>query len=125
MRYRLQAMGSVSQIRLLLRRLRDSPGFTVISVFTLAIGIAANIAIFTVVNAVLLRPLPVPDSDRLVILRHAAPALAQLEELESDALYFLYVNARRRRLVHWVAGKLYRDGEPTARDVGVRHAVLL
>ena len=96
MRYRLQAMGSVSQIRLLLRRLRDSPGFTVISVFTLAIGIAANIAIFTVVNAVLLRPLPVPDSDRLVILRHAAPALAQLEELPmSDALYFLYVNESR------------------------------
>ena len=79
MRYRLQAMGSVSQFRLLLRRLRDSPGFTVISVFTLAISIAANIAIFTVVNAVLLRPLPVPDSDRLVILRHAAPALTQLK----------------------------------------------
>jgi predicted permease len=60
-------------LRFGVRMLIKHPGVTAITVFTLALGIGANVTIFSVVNAVLLRPLPYPDSDRLVFLWSEVP----------------------------------------------------
>src|SRR6185369_15465907 len=74
-------------LRYALRMLAKKPGFTIVAVVTLALGIGANSAIFSVVNGLLLRPLPYQDSDRLAIIWTHSPGANVEQDWPSPGQY--------------------------------------
>jgi predicted permease len=82
--------GFLQDMRYAARGLRKTPAFTLVVVLTLALGIGATTAMFSVVNGVLLRPLPYPHQDRIVELVHEAPGIGPGELFASPAMYFAY-----------------------------------
>jgi predicted permease len=78
----------IQDLRYAVRGLTRTPAFCAAAILSLALGISANTAIFSVVNAVLLRPLPYPDAERLVILWNRSPGIGIAEDWFSTAQYF-------------------------------------
>ena len=94
-----------------LRGLRRNPTFAAVTLATLAIGIGANTAIFTVVNSVLLRPLAYPSPEDLVAVWHTAPGASGMSNLSGDlrlspSMYFTYAeqNGTFQSFGVWFAG---------------------
>ncbi|MGA8598339.1 MAG: ABC transporter permease [Bryobacteraceae bacterium] len=85
----------VSDVRYAARRLRHNPGFTVVCVLTLAIAIGANSAIFSVLNGILLKPLPYREADGLIELHHTAPGVNFPDVVSAPFLYFTYREQQR------------------------------
>jgi predicted permease len=82
-------------LRYFVRRLMRSPLFTCVTLATLAIGIGANTAIFSVLEGVLLKPLPYPDAERLIAVDHTAPGVSLERAGAAPFLYFTYREANR------------------------------
>jgi predicted permease len=95
-----------TDVRYAARRLCGKPGFSIISVLTLALGIGATTSIFSVVESVLWKPLPYTHSERLVTLGHSAPGLHYDELNLSASLYFTYREEGRafQEVALWNAG---------------------
>ena len=89
--------GLARDVRYGLRALRKSSGLTAVALITLSLGVGANAAIFSVVNAVLLRPLPFAEPDRLVAFWGSAPEMGLPVVNYPDALY-VYFRARSRAM---------------------------
>jgi predicted permease len=96
-------------LRSIFRGFRRSPGFVLLTVLTLGVGIGANAAIFSVVHAVLIRPLPYAEPERIVAVWHTAPGLNMTQFEQSDATYVLY--RKHNRVLEDLA--IYWDGSVT------------
>src|ERR1051326_2109614 len=96
----------LSELRYAFRAVFKNPRFSLVAVAALALGIGANTAIFSVVNAVLLHPLPYPDSQRLVVVQDVQPAFGR-----TPMSYPQFLAWREQKDVFEEVGTFIRSGE--------------
>jgi putative ABC transport system permease protein len=116
-------------LRRALRMLPRRPAFTVAAILTLALGIGATTAIFSVVYSVLIKPLPYPSSEELVSIRHSAAGLDTGNMLSSPTMYFTFRNENRTfaEIGFWSDGGetlTGPEGTERVRSLRVTHGVL-
>jgi predicted permease len=111
-------MAFLSDLRSALRSFRKSPGFVAVSVATLGLGIGATTAMFTILSAVLLRPLPYPAAERLVFVRDIQPQLRDLPASYPEYLDWSSLDLFDGIGAYWrPSANLTGDGEPERIDV--------
>jgi putative ABC transport system permease protein len=106
-------------IRYGIRSLAKHPAFTAIALITLALGIGANTAIFSVVNAVLLRPLPFDDPERIVWIWDTAPQLPTIPTSLPDFLGWKEQNRSFERLAAFQGGSMFVDAGDGSTDTRI------
>ncbi|HET9402670.1 MAG TPA: ABC transporter permease [Candidatus Acidoferrales bacterium] len=116
----------VQDARFSLRILRNSPSFAAVALLTLTIGVAANTAVFSVVNSILLRPLSYPNPEQLVALRQTAPGAAGLASFSeglplSASMYFTYAAENRsfQNLGIWITANANVTGLAEPEEVRI------
>jgi putative ABC transport system permease protein len=112
----------LTDLRYAFRSLRRAPGFAFVAIITLGLGIGANAAIFTVLNGVLLRPLPFEESDRLVLVSMTRPESGEFRRPFSYP-DFADLQERSRSfdgIAAWALGRFnFTSGEPELLHYGV------
>ncbi|MCG8467434.1 MAG: ABC transporter permease [Gemmatimonadetes bacterium] len=107
------AADALRNVRLSARRMRRTPGFSAVVLITLAIGIGANTSIFSVINGVLLKPLPFYDADRLVSVWTSAPGIGEERMPQSPVVNLVYDEQSE---LHEGIG-LWAESEVTVREI--------
>src|SRR4030095_1461675 len=109
----------LKDIRYGIRSLARHPGFTAVAVITLALGIGANTAIFSVVNSVLLKPLPFADPERIVWVWDTPPQLATAPASLPDFLDWKEQNRSFEQLAAFQSGNMFLDAGDGTEDAPV------
>jgi predicted permease len=104
----------MNNLRFAFRQLRKSPAFTLTALATIAICLGANLAIFAVINSILLRPLPFPDADRLVTIYNTYPKAG----VENDGSSITNYYERRGNIPAFSSLSLYAEGAEVVGDPG-------
>src|SRR4051794_24654784 len=104
----------LTDLRYAFRQLRKAPGFTVTALATIAICLGANLAIFAVINSVLLRPLPFPNAERLVTIFNTYPKAG----VENDGSSITNYYERRSSIPAFASVSIYREGGEAIGDPG-------
>jgi putative ABC transport system permease protein len=112
--------GLIQDLRYALRQLRKSPGFTSVALITLALGIGANTAIFSVVNAVLLRPLPYLHPDRLVFLAETSKQVPDMSISMADFADWRAMNSVFESTVAYQTDSVTLTGQGQAEQLQMR-----
>src|SRR5438045_2949173 len=104
----------INNLRVAFRQLRKSPSFTITALVTIAICLGANLAIFAVINSILLRPLPFPNADQLVTIYNTYPKAGVENDGASIANYY----ERRGNIPAFSSLSMYMERAETVGDPG-------